>query len=264
MAGRAGLRLDRPRSGRRRGLADHQRASRRARLSVVSEGKKKAETSILGLTRTRFDAALERLYSGLPVKGRLKRYDRVLESIGRLKQRFPAVARPYEITLETADTGANPSAVRFKRRPQYDEADEGAGADGLRTSHVDWDIETVLRTDWRITDIEAPFRSLKSELGLRPICHQRDRRIATHLRIAVLACHAVHLIRTRLAARGSAGHRSATVLRSWVRITTRLRQTDATLIVNRQDTRPAAEGAEISSAAAVDPAIHRRRARLTS
>ncbi len=67
-------------------------------------------------------AALERLHSGLPVKGRIKRYDRVLESIGRLKQRFPAVARPYEITLETADTGANPSAVRFKRRPQYDEA----------------------------------------------------------------------------------------------------------------------------------------------
>ncbi len=263
MAGRAGLPLDRPRPGRR-SLADHQRASRGARLSVVSEDKKKAGTSILDLTRTRFEAALERLRSGLPVKGRLKRYERVLESIGCLKQRFPAVTRPYEITLETADTGANPSAVRFKRRPQYGEANEGAGADGLRTSHVDRDIETVPRTDWRLTDIEAPFRSLKFELGLRPIWHQRDRRIAAHLRIAVLACHAVHLIRTRLAARGSAGHRSATVLRSWVRITTRLRQTDATLIVNRQDTRPAAKGAEISSAAAVDPAIHRRRARLTS
>ena len=156
--------------------------------------------------------------------------------------------------------------MRFKRRPQYDEADEGAGADRLRTSHVDRDIETVLRTDWRITDIEAPFRSLKSELGLRPICHQRDRRIAAHLRIAGLTYHAVHLIRTRLAARDihKCGHRSATVLRSLGRITTRLRQTDGTLTVNRQDTRPAAEGAEISSAAAEEPAIHRRRARLTS
>ena len=173
-----------------------------ARLSVVSEGKKTAETSILGLRRTRFEAALERLHSGLPVKGRLKRYDKVLESVGRLKQRFSAVARPYEITVETANTGANASAVRVKRRPLYDEADEGAGADGLRTSHIDWDIETILRTYWRITDIEATFRSLTSELGLRPIWHQRDRRIAAHLRIAVLAYHAVHLIRTRLAARG--------------------------------------------------------------
>ncbi len=173
-----------------------------ARLYVVSEGKKKAETSILGLKRNRFEAALERLHGSLPVKGRLKRYDRVLESVGRLKQRFSAVARHYEITVEKADAGPNAAAVRFKRRPQYDEADEGAGAYVLRTSHIDWDIETVLRTYWRITDIEATFKSLKSELGLRPIWHQLDRRIAAHLLITVLAYHAVHLIRTRLAVRG--------------------------------------------------------------
>ncbi len=159
----------------------------------------------------------------------------MLESVGRLKQRFSAVARHYEITVEKADAGPNAAAVRFKRRPQYDEADEGAGADVLRTSHVDWDIEAVLRSYWRITDIEATFKSLTSELGLRPIWHQLDRRIAAHLRIAVLAYHAVHLIRTRLAARGIhkgwASIRES--MRSWVRITTRLRQTDGTLIVNR-------------------------------
>ena len=104
-----------------------------ARLYVVSEGKKKAENAIIGLRRNRFEAALERLHGGLPVKGRLKRYDRVLESIGRLKQRFSAVARHYEITVEKAKTGPNAAAVRFKRRPQYDEADEGAGAYVLRT-----------------------------------------------------------------------------------------------------------------------------------
>lgn len=237
-----------------------------ARLYVVSEGKKKAETSIQRLKRNRFEAALERLHDGLPVKGRLKRYDRVLEGIGRLKQRFFAVAKHYEITVEKADTGPNASAVRFKRRPQYDEADDGAGAYVLRTSHIDWDIETVLRTYWRITDIEATFKSLKSELGLRPIWHQLDRRIAAHLLIAVLAYHAVHLIRTRLAARGIhncwASIRES--MRTWVRITTHLRQTDGALIVNRQDTRPAAEVAQISSAAGVDPAIHRTRSRLTS
>ena len=237
-----------------------------ARLYVVSEGKKKAENAIIGLRRNRFEAALEKLHGGLPVKGRLKRYDKVLESIGRLKQRFSAVARHYEITVEKAKTGPNATAVRFKRRPQYDEADEGAGAYVLRTSHIDWDIETVLRTYWRITDIEATFRSLKSELGLRPIWHQLDRRIAAHLLIAVLAYHAVHLIRTRLAARDIhkcwASIRES--MRTWVRITTRLRQSDGTLIVNRQDTRPAAEVAAISSAAGVDPAIHRTRTRLMS
>ena len=73
-----------------------------ARLYVVSEGKKKAENAIIGLRRNRFEAALQRLHGGLAVKGRLKRYDKVLESIGRLKQRFSAVARHYEITVEKA------------------------------------------------------------------------------------------------------------------------------------------------------------------
>ncbi len=118
----------------------------------------------------------------------------------------------------------------------------------------------------RFTDIEATFKSLKSEFSLRPIWHQRDRRIAAHLLIAVLAYHAVHLIRTRLAARGIhkcwASIRES--MRTWVRITTRLRQTDGTLIVNRQDTRPAAEGAQVSSAAGVEPAIHRTKTRLRS
>ena len=81
---------------------------------------------MLGLRRNRFEAALAGLHSGLPVKGRLN-----------------AVARHYEITVEKADTGPNVSAVHFKRRPQYEEADEAAGADVLRTSHVDWDIGTA-------------------------------------------------------------------------------------------------------------------------
>ena len=88
-----------------------------ARLYVVSEGKKKAENAIIGLRRNRFEAALEKLHGGLPVKGRLKRYDRVLESIGRLKQRFSAVARHYEITVEKAKTGPNTTRPTRARAP---------------------------------------------------------------------------------------------------------------------------------------------------
>lgn len=49
-----------------------------------------------------------------------------------------------------------------------------------------------------LTDLEAVFRSLKSELGLRPIHHQLAKRVAGHLSITVLAYHLVHTIRFRL------------------------------------------------------------------
>ena len=55
----------------------------------------------------------------------------------------------------------------------------------LRSSQTDWDEETLWRTYATLTDIEAVFRSLKSELGLRPIFHHKPIRAEGHLFITV-------------------------------------------------------------------------------
>jgi len=59
---------------------------------------------------------------------------------------------------------------------------------------------------WRshvmLTGLEAVFRSLESELGLRPIFHRRESRCEGHLFITVLACQFVQIIRRRLAQAG--------------------------------------------------------------
>ena len=56
----------------------------------------------------------------------------------------------------------------------------------LRSSETEWDEETLWRTYATLTDVEAVFRSLKSELGLRPIFHRKEARAEGHLFIAVL------------------------------------------------------------------------------
>ncbi len=111
--------------------------------------------------------------------------------------------------------------------------------------------------------IEATFRALKTELGLRPIWNVKHSRIAAHLFLAVLAYHAVHLIRTRLKARGIplSWDSIRTRLRPRVRVTTTIRETNGRLIVNRQDVRPPAMVAQIARAAGVEPHHHRRRTR---
>ena len=59
--------------------------------------------------------------------------------------------------------------------------------------------EAVLwRTYTMLTDLEAVFRSLKSELGMRPVFHQVTKRVTGHLFISVLAYHLVHSLRYRL------------------------------------------------------------------
>ena len=66
---------------------------------------------------------------------------------------------------------------------------------------------TTWRTYMMLTDLESVFRSLKSELGLRPIYHRKPLRADGHLFITVLAYQCVKLIRERLAGHG--------ILASW-------------------------------------------------
>ena len=63
---------------------------------------------------------------------------------------------------------------------------------------MEFDEATLWRTYTMLTDLEAVFRSLKSELGMRPVFHQITKRVTGHLFISVIAYHLVHSIRYRL------------------------------------------------------------------
>ena len=91
-----------------------------------------------------------------------------------------------------------------------------------------------------LTDIEDAFRSLKSELGLRPVYHQQEHRSDGHLFITVLAYHILHTIRVTLRRQGI--NDSWTTIRKWlstqVRITTTMKRDDGKIIHIRQSTQP--------------------------
>jgi transposase len=91
-----------------------------------------------------------------------------------------------------------------------------------------------------LTDLEAVFRSLKSELGLRPIYHQVTHRVSGHLFISVLAYHLVHTLRHQFKAHGI--HDSWTTLRrrlaGQMRITTQLKRADGKTLHIRKSCRP--------------------------
>jgi transposase len=53
-----------------------------------------------------------------------------------------------------------------------------------------------------LTEIEATFRSLKTDLGLRPVYHQKEERVTGHLFITLLAYHLVHALRYQLKQQG--------------------------------------------------------------
>jgi transposase len=147
---------------------------------------------------TRFEDALHYLNQGLPIKRRLKKYDKVVEKIGRLKQQFSKAAKLYTVSVEKDDKSGNACKITWQRNPDLNTTDTYPGVYCLRTSQTDWDEKTLWKTYTMLTDLEAVFRSLKSELGLRPVHHQIADRVSGHLFITVLAYHLVHAIRYRL------------------------------------------------------------------
>lgn len=78
-----------------------------------------------------------------------------------------------------------------------------------------------------LTDLEAVFRSLKSELGMRPVFHYKSHRVDGHLFISVLAYHLVHTIRYQLKAQG--------IHLSWESLRTQLEGQDRVTVGLRRD-----------------------------
>ncbi len=72
------------------------------------------------------------------------------------------------------------------------------GVYALRTNVQGMTPDALWHTYVMLTNVEADFRSLKSELGLRPVRHQKDKRTEGHLLITVLASQMVQLIRYQL------------------------------------------------------------------
>jgi transposase len=171
-------------------------------LYCQSSKRAKKEVSINNKFTQRFEEALEKVKLGLRKKGYVKRYDKVLEKIGRLRERYSIVSKYYEIKVEKDEKSENAINIIYKRKGSGNNKDSFPGVYCLRTSHKELDEKTLWKTYTMLTELESVFRTLKSELGMRPIYHRIEKRIKGHLFITVIAYHLVHTIRYRLKEKG--------------------------------------------------------------
>jgi hypothetical protein len=64
--------------------------------------------------------------------------------------------------------------IDWQRESQSAQKDQHCGVYCLRTSIPDWSEEQLGTTYTMLTEIEATFRCLKIDLGLRPVYHQKE------------------------------------------------------------------------------------------
>ena len=225
------------------------------RLYCYSEERAHKERAIVERAATRFEAALTQLNDGLARPRAHKRLGQIWQRIGRLRAKHTRVANHYQIAVTPDQTGEKAAAVTWTRRPQDGSMATHPGVYCLRSSETDWDEDALWRTYTTLTDVEAVFRALKSELGLRPIYHHKPRRADGHLFITVIAYQLVQVIRTRLRAHGE--HASWTTLRRILegqqRVTATFRRPDGRTLHVRTATQAEPGQRAIYDALGIDP-----------
>jgi transposase len=131
--------------------------------------------------------------------GRLRQRDLILKRLGRLEERWPK-AWPYLKKVELSDSELVWQWDRRKLRIAWLQQ----GAYLLRTNLTQGEPETLWRYYLQLTEVESIFRTLKSELNVRPIWHRLQARIEAHILIAFLGyCLWVCLKQKLKAAAGS-------------------------------------------------------------
>src|SRR5437667_607230 len=113
---------------------------------------------------------------------------RLEPQVGPLLERNQRAAGRYVIEFVPDLTRRAGVRLQWVARPEWDDwARWSEGCYVLRTNVADWTPEDLWRTYIQLTDAEAAFRIQKSELGIRPVWHQREDRVQAHILVCFLA-----------------------------------------------------------------------------
>jgi transposase len=149
-----------------------------------SVARREKEQAILDRFSQNIEAGLEKIKDSCD-NGRIKNIGVAERRIGRLLQRNSRATGLFEIQVQVNEQGKLILAYN-KKEDQKNWAQLSQGCYLLRSNVEDWSAEQLWQAYIHLTDAEAAFKIQKSDLMLRPIWHQKQRRVAAHIFICFL------------------------------------------------------------------------------
>ena len=172
-------------------------------------GRKEKEKAI----RSRFVAKIEKALTGLEkriAEDKLKDRDKMLMRLGRIQASHPQVVDLYEMALK--DHQGRTRLVWRQKSDQQEWLEAREGAYLLRTNLRAGSAADFWKKYMQLTEVEAAFRTLKSELAIRPLFHQLEKRVKAHVLVAFLG-YALLVTLKHLLKRAGSEHSPAKVLK---------------------------------------------------
>jgi transposase len=146
-------------------------------------GRREKEQAIRKRFCSRMETALQQLQKTIAT-GKLKDRNRMERRLGKIQARNPSVSDLYEISMRETSEGVRLLWQMREDRRRWREAREGAYL--LRTNLSAETPEELWLKYMQLTEAEASFRALKSELAVRPLFHQKEPRVKAHVMVAFL------------------------------------------------------------------------------
>src|SRR5499433_1480107 len=146
-------------------------------------GRKEKEKAIRHRFSAHMEDALQRLGKAIAT-GRLKDRNKMERRLGRIQASYSQVNDLYEVALEDSPNGIRLRWAIKEERQVWRDLREGAYM--LRTNLQAGTVEELWSEYMQLTEAEAAFRTLKSELYIRPLFHQLEPRVKAHVLVAFL------------------------------------------------------------------------------
>ena len=155
-------------------------------VGTPRSGRKEKERAIRHRFSAHMEDALQRLAKSIET-GRLKDRNKMERRLGRIQASHSQVNDLYEVALQDTPTGIRLHwAMREERRIWRDLRE---GAYMLRTNLQAGTAEQLWSEYMQLTEAEAAFRTLKSEIHIRPLFHQLESRVKAHVLVLFWATH---------------------------------------------------------------------------
>jgi hypothetical protein len=132
---------------------------------------------------------LRTLFQGLlHLRAQQPERDRLLQRLGVLKHAAGRVASLVEIQIPQEGQRVTRETFCWRLKIEAFKAAEGRDGHYLLRSNITGEKPEVLWERYvQLTEIEAAFKTLKSDLAIRPVHHQIEKRVEAHIFVAFLA-----------------------------------------------------------------------------
>ena len=170
-------------------------------LYCESEAKAAVASGMKQSFRQRFEDELTHLSESLTKPKARKKYPKVLERIGRLKEKHKRISGCYEVKAIPSEDDSIVTAIDWSVNEEK-MIEKLTGSYFLRTNLITMEAKELWQLYNTLRGVEDAFRFMKSSLGLRPVYHQKEHRVDGHLWITILAYHLIQNCLYQLNKRG--------------------------------------------------------------